>query len=108
METLTEVHVLQYYELDELVNTTFDRDDFESVAEFEWRNDTSSGPWQVSLAPRGKPYEGFSAAEARETTTYLRKKNRKPVYGVGPFQTIGALCYAGALPWGTYIIQISW
>ena len=113
MRTL-QVTVLDYKELDQLVRTTWpeQKGDFESVAAFEWNNDTDYLWEGVGRPPRFKPETDptyiakYEATVREEFEDWLHERGY--ARQVGSFQVLEGLVRAGKLDPGHYLITVCW
>lgn len=115
MKTYT-VQVMQYHELDDLVNATWPewKGQFNCIAEFEWNNCEDHMTTEIgqTFAER---YKTSTATEAQKLDWASRRTNdacewargKRPL-GNGIHQLLQALYDEGALAAGNYVVHVFW
>lgn len=95
--------ILDDREFDNLVNQHLKPSvEFNCVAEFEWSNDESHGPYEVHLGddPLGHPED-----DCEDAQKWIRGEE---VYGIGPAQLLAELHHRGVIVEGKYLIEVFW
>lgn len=91
-------HVLDHHEFNKLVNEHLKpSEEYEVVPDQEWNNDESHS-YSAQQAD-------YSSADRHDVAAYLRGE---PDAWVSPGQLLSELADRGVIPWGEYIIEVSW
>jgi hypothetical protein len=94
-------YILSYEELDDLINQHFGKEEFSSVAAYEWSNDACHAN-EVSIQELEE--SKFAQSELKE---FMQHPNI-PQYPVHWSYLLADLAKRGEVPEGNYLIEVSW
>lgn len=110
MRTLP-MHILSYRELNYLVNYTWYAEwnlKFDCASQFGWKNDTDHCVMDIRALPIHKPEAERDKFEQQQVSDYDAWSSGRAPHGSGLYRLLDALCTAGSIPAGNYLVRVSW